>query len=277
MSSPVVQLLTAAERIIDKIMGVYKDMPPTTHIPELVELGEQYKILFVTNSQSDAPELSFDRIDDVQAKIFVDLIGSELCLYPPRVIHDSKVERMVLCNRLHANNNRVAGLAAMGLFIVDTLFLDASDMTHGWDYARKAFHHELFHAIDYHDDIWRYLDTDWFHLNPQGFQYDRSLFKGFNEPCKRHGFVSTYAMTSIHEDKAEVYCNLIIDCAEVERRTKTDEVLERKVERMRRLLKHFNHEFDEEFWARIRERSKRFHPRTHSQWQRSQRRKLDPR
>ncbi len=270
MSSVVVRLLTAAERIIDKLAGTYKHLPPPTHMPALVELGDKYKLTFVTDAHLDDDDLSFKAVDETQARIFVDLLSSELAVYPPSVIHGSQVERIVLCNGLHANHNRVAGLATMGLFMVDTLFLDAADMTRGWDYARKAFHHELFHAIDYHDDIWRYLDTDWFHLNSEGFQYDRMLCKDFNEACMRQGFVSTYSMTSIHEDKAEVYCNLIVDCARIEARAEQDPVLARKVERMKDLIQSFDHQMNSEFWRMIHERSLSAHARTHSQWQKYQ-------
>jgi hypothetical protein len=261
-----VEITTVFEKALDHLFGAYEDKHPTTEQPELKALGEKYKLEIITGAKSDHPDATFDACNTVQEKFAADLLSTELSVYPPEIIHASKVERVVVCSGLSADGRDVQGLAQMGLFVVDTIFLEISRVMRDWEYARLAFHHELFHAIDYHDDLCHYVDLSWRHLNNEEFDYDFGLFKGFNEPCDRPGFLSTYSMSCPWEEKAEVYAHLIVNTVCTEQRAANDPVLSKKVDRMKQLLFNFSPHYTDEFWAQCRAKAGPNAGRKQSEW-----------
>jgi hypothetical protein len=250
-----VDIINSIEQRVDRLLGVYNNSgaPPSNAMFD--DLAQKYKLAIVCDAESNDLEIAFKHPDERQKHICIDLLQSELNLYHPDIIKRSKLEQIVLCSRLHANGKHVAGLAQMGWFVIDTLFLDVDGISRGWEYARKSFHHEMFHAIDYHDDLNRYIDLDWAHLNASHFNYSTEGYPGYNQPSKELGFLSTYSTTSVHEDKAELYCHMIVNYMLVRERMGADPVLTRKVERMKELLERFSPHFDQIFWQMIEERS----------------------
>ncbi len=149
-----------AEKAIDRLLGVYNNRLPATNYIPLKELGEKYALEIVTDACSDNEDIEFNRPSATQVKIYTTLLASELAVYPPEFIKQSNVERLVLCTNLRSLHHKVAGLADMGLFRIDTLFLDLSHAAKNWHFTRRAFHHELFHAIDFSDSMEGYIDTE---------------------------------------------------------------------------------------------------------------------
>lgn len=236
------------ERALDHLFGAYAVPVALTSDPRLMELADRFKIQIVTDATAELEDINYQALDSRQKGFFADLLQSEMGLYPPAVIAAANFERLVLCRSLYAAGMDVAGLAQMGMHVVDTLFLDADRMTKSWLYSRKCFHHELYHAIDYHDDIFHYLDPDWRHLNKEGFAYYRDPRFVGNENTDHPGFLTTYSMTSIHEDKAELYCHLIVHHAQVMARCARDQYLAAKVTCMKEKLHAFCRHYDEAFW-----------------------------
>src|SRR5204863_9871526 len=74
---------------------------------------------------------------------------------------------------------------------------------------------------------------------------------------KYPGFLNHFSTFGVNEDKAEVFANLIVDSAYVERRATKDPVLRAKVQRMRELLAEFCPAVNDEFWEKAR-KLKRF-------------------
>lgn len=172
-------------------------------------------------------------------------VQREMLIYPKEIIRSSQLKRIVFGSKLEHNKSAVAGLclADKGTFYlaVNSYFETAQ--------SRRTFHHEFFHCIDYHDDIYRYFDPAWAAMNQEGFEYLKDKFKANRAgTINRLGFISNYAMSEVHEDKAELFSHLIVHYRSVMAQAKTDTVLQKKCQYMKNLLQKFSPKFDEYFW-----------------------------
>ncbi|HEY9867831.1 MAG TPA: putative zinc-binding metallopeptidase [Candidatus Obscuribacterales bacterium] len=245
----------AVERTLDRLLGVYKDRPGGTDNLTLAHLGKKFAVEIVTDHAEFSTPVAYSRPSQAQVRICAGLLSRELEVYPVEIIRKSKLERIVICSNLKAYHREVAGLAEMGLFVIDTIYINADSVSRDYEYARRTFHHELFHAIDYHDDLLKYVDPGWHQLNSAGYKASDDHHVLYNAPSDAVGFLSTHSMTAVYEDKAEIYAHLMVNYAELEARAREDEVLARKVERMKELLHRFSEEFNESFWNRVAQRS----------------------
>jgi hypothetical protein len=229
-----------AEKAIDRLLGVYSNRLPATNYIPLKDLSQKYGLEIVTDACSDNEEIEFDCPSSTQVKVYTSLLASELAVYPPEFIKQSNVERLVLCTNLRSLHHKVSGLADMGLFKIDTLFLDLSHAAKNWNFSRRAFHHELFHAIDFSDTMEGYIDTEWRKLNSEDYKYfaNDENFRAIE--IDKAGFLTLYSTRSAIEDKAELYSFLIMDHAAVQTRCLTDQVLARKVEHLKQTLREFS-------------------------------------
>jgi len=75
------------------------------------------------------------------------------------------LKRIVLCRDLNLDLQSRAGLAIPD---EQTIVLDVAFGNRNEEYARLAFHHEIFHMIDKADDG-SSADPGWNKLNPTGF------------------------------------------------------------------------------------------------------------
>jgi hypothetical protein len=183
------------------------------------------------------------------AKLFV----REFSLYPPSLIKQSKLKRIVICKDLEFDG-QLRG--AIPDFEHDTLYLDV--LRGGYDrlYLCRVLHHEFFHIIDYRDDGDVYEDKAWAALNRPGFHYgtggkNAQLVADASELTDKFpGFLDYYSTTGVEEDKAEIFANLIVESDYVARRAKTDAVLRAKVRLLEKLLRQFCSEIDPAFWAK---------------------------
>ena len=150
------------------------------------------------------------------AAVFID----EWAKYPRAWIRVSGVTTIVLVTDLVVSG---AARAAMPDPIGKALYLDilpgGSIITaFDSDYARGVIHHEFDHDIEY-DEFGTYSRADplWTSYDPKGFRYGSggaSWYDGSshaNLPHPKTGFVTSYAMTGIEEDKAETYSYLFVD------------------------------------------------------------------
>ncbi len=103
-----------------------------------------------------------------ELEAYVPLFLFEFNLYPPTLVKNAKLKRIVLCKELSYDGqirNAVPDL------LHDTLYLEVvRGMGHN-SYMRKVIHHEFFHMIDFRDDGLLYKDDAWSALNPAGFSY----------------------------------------------------------------------------------------------------------
>ena len=96
---------------------------------------------------------------------YVPVLVSEFRVYPVQVIERMPLKRIVLCRDLNLDLQSRAGLAIPD---EQTIVLDVAFGNRNEEYARLAFHHEIFHMIDKADDG-SSADPGWNKLNPTGF------------------------------------------------------------------------------------------------------------
>lgn len=262
----------AAERCFAKMLGVYEMQPPETKDPVLAKLGKEYGLKFITDDQLDCADFSYDKPDQAQLDHARGIVVEEISLYPKEAIEKTRIEQVVLCTNLMTGKKRAGGTLKVGLHYVDTLFIDISSFSRNEMYGRRTLHHELFHAIDFRDTWNGFVDADWMKIQGEDFAYEFDAAaqmhrymgrnpqevqpREFDDPYKRMtvheshtpGFITDYARYSTSEDKAEVFCYLMVSYAHVMERCEQDAILKRKVERMKELLHTYIPELDEAFW-----------------------------
>ncbi len=268
------KLSVAAERCFSKVLGVYELQPAETSDPALSDLGKKYGVKFVSDDQLDCQDLSYDKPTSEQLSRAGRIIIDELSIYPKEAIEKTQIEQIILCTNLVVDRKPAGGTLKVGLHYVDTLFIDLADLSTDELHGRRTVHHELFHAIDFRDTWHGYVDPDWTRIQGEQFKYEfdaaaelhrimgdnpqEILPREFDDPYHRMsvsesetpGFISDYARYSVAEDKAEVFCHLMVSYDHVLQRAAKDAVLRRKVKRMKELLLAYIPEMDETFWKK---------------------------
>jgi hypothetical protein len=267
-------LEAAFERCFLKLTGAYDLQPESTKDPTLTNLGKQINVKFITTDSLDCPDLSYGAPTQEQLQKAIEPIAFELRLYPLEALQRTRIEQMVLCNNLRLGKKKAAGTLKVGLRFVDTIFVDIGAFRND-HFGRHTLHHELFHAIDFRDTWEGLVDSDWHKLqdgeymyeldsaveyhvlkrrDPEDFerpQFDDPYDWLTTRPSSEPGFLTEYAMYSHVEDKAEVFSHMMTSYREVMQRCATDEVLDRKVHKMKELVYKFCKELDDSFWQRI--------------------------
>lgn len=262
----------AAERCFSKVLGVYELQPAETKDPDLLALGKKYAVKFITDDQLDCLDLSYNQPTQAQLAKARGIIVEELSVYPREAFEKTQIEQIILCTNLVVDRKPAGGTLKVGLHYVDTLFIDLQDLSADTMHGRRTLHHELFHAIDFRDTWHGYVDAEWTKIQGEHFKYEfdaaaelhrwmgenpqEILPREFDDPYHRMstgasdtpGFISDYARYSAAEDKAEVFCHLMVSYDRVMKRASKDAVLKRKVERMKELLLAYIPEMDETFW-----------------------------
>lgn len=182
------------------------------------------------------------------------LFASEFPLYPPDLIDQVKLKRIVLCHELAFTGQ---ALAAIPDWDHGTLYLDVNRGAHSKSYQRAVIHHEFFHMIDHCIDGNVYRDEGWTALNVQGFTYGTGgkTAQDVKETAvltdRFPGFLTHYATTAVEEDKAEVFAHMVVNSAYVTERANGDTVVATKVARMQELLAKFCPSMNDHFWKTI--------------------------
>ncbi|MCA9816405.1 MAG: putative zinc-binding metallopeptidase [Cyanobacteriota/Melainabacteria group bacterium] len=272
------ELTVKLERCFLKLTGTYERQPRETSSKALQKLGREYGIKIITKDSLVCRDIRYDAATRSQVVAAKEKLINGLRVYSPKIIKKSGVEQIILCRNLTVSgtvNNifAISGLAMVGYDVVDTLFLDAGNFAtagNNW-IGERVFHHELYHAIDYRDSWFGYIDSEWKYLQGPNFKYGydilRERMKTFDRgvlgervirdyeikgvearPSNEAGFVSDYARISYVEDKAEVFASLITDYKKTMARTRRDLPLKRKVEHMKTLLAKFCSDFNDDFW-----------------------------
>jgi hypothetical protein len=182
---------------------------------------------------------------------YLPILALEWELYPRAAIEKSALRRIILCDELTFAGQRRTAVPDLEN---NDLYLDAARGRYDERYTRSVIHHEFFHIIDYRDDGELYADRRWAELNPTSFAYstggknaqgDSSASLMSND---RPGYLNTYSMTGVEEDKADVFANMIVNGKLLTERAAADPVLHTKMQLMKELLSKFCAEIDEHFW-----------------------------
>ena len=185
---------------------------------------------------------------------YADMLVEEFSLYPKALIQRTRLRSIVLCDGLSFAGQR---RNAVPDFEHDMLYLDVVRGKADEDYLRRVMHHEFFHIIDYRDDGLLYRDDSWAALNSKDFNYGAGGRNVQDMPStsvltsKYTGFLNHYSTTGVEEDKAEVFANLMVPTAKTRARFQDDSVLAQKAVAMKRVLRQFCPELNQEFWQRV--------------------------
>ncbi len=149
---------------------------------------------------------------ELQGKLtenFLQALKDELGRYPPQFLAKHGPERIWLVADL-----KVSGVSwEAGGLTLDSERLIYLNVTADCDadFGRHTIHHELFHVLDRQLFVNKLWDQAWMALNPPGFAYlnDYNKVEG-NSVHPDDGFVTTYAETTIAEDKAETFAFALV-------------------------------------------------------------------
>ena len=182
------------------------------------------------------------------------LLTNELAIYPSDIIKKSRLSRIFLVSELRHQTKKVGGLFTSS---GNTIFLSLDQLGTN-EGQKRGFHHELFHCIDYYDDLLRHRDPSWEHLNNPPFAYSAEWNTQVDACISYNGFITNYSMTAVQEDKAELYSHMIVHFKDLQVLAQYDHVLKKKMSRMERLLSNFSGKYDLSFWRQRNDDSKFF-------------------
>src|SRR5579885_2032927 len=232
----------------------------------LCELRRSYKFEIVAEESQYDPVISYEVPSREESAAFLEFLQNELALYSTRFINRLQIDKIILGNKIHRVDQPIVGCASMSLFPdslplrvlfrKNTIYL-AADQCNTVD-GRICIHHELFHAIEAHEERWpKYFDPIWPNLNPRAFRYkeDSLSNESYENQLDCDGFLSSYSMRTVREDKAELFSHMVVNFARVEELASKDKFLRAKTQRMKQILKAFNEEFDESFWRKREQNS----------------------
>lgn len=183
--------------------------------------------------------------------IFAPLLGEELGLYPAQLVRNAGLKRIVLCRDLVRASIEKPAVSDLER---GTLYLDVAVSVHDDRYKRRLVHHELYHFVDWNDDVAYDDDGSWTVFNPPGFEYGVGGDEARYDPTgslwteELPGFVSRYGRCSIREDKAELWSFALVHPRELAQRAKADVLLAAKLDRMRIMASEFAPHADDAFW-----------------------------
>ena len=213
-----------------------------------------YKDITLPNSITQFTAVSgedYDHLNDYLA-LFVD----EISKYPPGFFKAREVRAIGLVTRLFYEGKPAQGLYSSRARV---MFFDVSRFINNKALARHSIHHELFHMMALQTPGYALNDGRWAAFNPEGFVYGpekKSL--GAANPYNPHapdepGFATYYAMTSVEEDKAEVFACLM---QEVNRTlmtvwAKKDQALRQKIQAMKDFVAIYCPQMNESYWKTL--------------------------
>ena len=155
------------------------------------------------------------------------VVAEELARYPEGFLDAAGLERVVLCAGLRVAGEPIPSLPNYRA----TLLVDVNAPAH---FLRRLIHHEVFHFLDFADDLHVASDAEWSLLNEPGFRYGPGG-RSVRDPAaslltsELPGFLTRYATAAVEEDKAEVFAFLMTAPGEVALRASSDAVLGKKV------------------------------------------------
>ena len=218
-----------------------------------------------------------------EAAWYIPLFVEEFRLYPRLFVENTRLTRIVLCGELFRSqkpNPKAKRFADRARSDRPPLSFDhktcggVPDGKNGilylavsWgrddpEYVRELLHHEFYHCVQWQhfgtsgDRGWASLNSPDFVYGPGGLAANYGLDPTFwVMPAEEwgNGFINQYSMSAPEEDQAEIFANLLTKPARVDARLRVDDILRRKVERLKASLKLFCREMDETFWELVEE------------------------
>ncbi|MCD4779472.1 MAG: putative zinc-binding metallopeptidase [Candidatus Omnitrophica bacterium] len=194
----------------------------------------------------------------VELNTYLKLFEQEINKYPPSFFKSRNIRGIALVKRLFIQNKPAEGLY---FYNHRVMFFDILRNNHKRIAQRHSIHHELFHMMSKQTPQYAPLNEDvWASWNQHSFQYTTNprLSKKIN-PYNQYaphepGFVSYYAMTSVEEDKAEVFACLMQYKHKklIHEWITKDRIMSKKVAAIKGFAFYFCSDMDTDFWNGIK-------------------------
>lgn len=202
---------------------------------------DEFEASYGIDVQYEEPELPVQgqRPRRWELAIAVPQLVEELSRYPAPTLDIVGIQRIILLRGLTTDFEEVAGVS----------FPEEGSILVNVPFQAGTIHHEVFHLIDV--DSWNFA---WYRLNLRGFSYGQANLEGIpregwkDADRSSPGFITPYAMTSIKEDKAELYSFLVTSPDLVRELAENDPIIARKVDMLKANLASLSTGFDGDFW-----------------------------
>jgi hypothetical protein len=103
------------------------------------------------------------------------------------------------------------------------------------------------------DPFWVRLNGPTFkgYQTGDGWNWMANQQPGKPRPDADKGFVSAYSMSSVQEDKAEIFAHLMEDPAALMKLAEADPIIHAKVQRMKQLVRQASPKMDNKFFEKL--------------------------
>lgn len=142
------------------------------------------------------------------------ILKKEFKKYPFDFFQKVELKQIVLLKNFFRSEKPMEGLYTTS----NTIFLDFYRKNNNVLLQKHTIHHEIFHILDHHiEKVYPSEESLWSNFNKKSFNYNdkeshvyiRNTSHQINRGQK--GFITPYSMTSIKEDKAEIFACLMIE------------------------------------------------------------------
>lgn len=195
--------------------------------------------------------IKFDKIEDQDSRDiedFLSIFKEEINKYSNTFFKKTKVKVINLVKNLRINSHTNGSFTHVSATVDpqnSSLILSINHKPSDNIYKRKCIHHELFHLVEINlHGTFEYYDTEWVKLNSISFKYGEGGWTAYSDKnfvYREHpheGFVSSYAMLGVDEDRAETFMYIQTNAlySQLEKWMQTDAVLHAKVKYMKDLI-----------------------------------------
>ncbi len=166
-----------------------------------------------------------------------EILAYELARYPPGFLRKARMRRVLFCEDLEEDGRPIPSLPNHA----STLLVDVDGSQ---AFLARLVHHEVFHFLDYAEDLVVVRDPSWERLNVPDFRYEGGG-RAIRDPAATasgsgpKGFVTRYATAALEEDKAEIFSWLMTGKAILSARCIDDTILRTKVDRIDAIVAAF--------------------------------------
>lgn len=184
-------------------------------------------------------------------------LKAALSKYPHEVPHAAGLRKIILGANLKASGVHIGGYSYPPSHAL-ILEIENGDKR---GFPSRTMHHEIFHLIDRailgqfskQDVIWLRLNGPAFrgYQMGDGWNWMANQQPGKARPTAERGFVSPYSMSSVQEDKAEVFGFLMDDPAALKTMADGDAIIRAKVERIKQLVRQASPKMDNKFFDKL--------------------------
>jgi len=212
------------------------------------EFSRKFEIQIVLDPSRFMPvgDVAGDEPARRDAEAFCPMLAREVKKYPDEFFRRTDFGRIILCQNIRFGRPMAGKVLAFAMYHPE--FVMVIDVTEKQKFA--TIHHEFFHFVDFLPD-YETKDAQWTALNAKGFRYDPALWAEALLDSKVKGFISEYSRASEAEDKAELFACLMMDQKRARVRSRDDEILARKLARLKEIVRDFCPKMDGEHWKSI--------------------------